>query len=107
MADKMTDRLKRAIDIALADRLAQLELIGLTNAKYAGIVTTVGGAASEDFTIDGVDSGDVAIAILHTEGAAPVTILRAECDDNKVTIEFSGDPAADHVVNLLVFKALA
>ncbi len=103
----MSKRLQRALDIGLTDRQAQAELMTLINAKYAGIVTTAGGAASEDFSIEGIEAGDVAIAILHTQGAAPVTILRAECKAGKVTVEFSADPSNDHKVNLLVFKALS
>lgn len=74
---------------------------------FAGLKTTVGGAAEEDFTINGVVAGDVVQVTLATEGAVPVTVKRAIAAADKVTVEFSADPDADHVINVTVFKAEA
>ena len=75
----------------------QKKLIDWT--KQSLIHTTVGGSATEEVLMK-VQALDVCQVTLRVEGAAPVTIKSARCEDGKVVIEFSGDPAADHEVNI-------
>lgn len=68
---------------------------------------TVGGAAAEVVTLSGVEVGDVVCATLAEVGNTPRTIVTAlVTDDDEVTVTFSGDPAADHVVNIIVHKSV-
>lgn len=71
---------------------------------YSGLLTTVGGAVSEDFAIAGLVATDVVLVTLNTEGAAPVSVVRAVCGVDEITVEFSADPDADHVINVHVLK---
>jgi len=74
---------------------------------YAGEHTTVGGAAAEAITVTGVLDTDLVLVTLHTEGATPRTILTAAATAaDTITVTFSGDPAADHVVTYVVYRAL-
>lgn len=72
--------------------------------QRAVLHTTVGGAASEDVAISGVLPTDVVVVTLHTAGSTPRTISKAVAGTDEVTITFSGDPAADHIVNILVSR---
>lgn len=72
----------------------------------AGIHTTVGGAAAEDITVTGAVATDVVSVVLHTVGATPRTVDRAEAGTDKVTVTFSGDPSTDHKVNYIVTRAI-
>lgn len=83
----------------LASRLGGLNVVS------AQLFTTVGGAAAEAITVTGAVATDVVIATINTVGAVPRTIASAVAGANTVTITFDGDPAADHVVNLLVVRA--
>jgi len=69
---------------------------------YVAQATSVGGAATEVFTAAGVVATDVVSAVLHTVGAAPVTITSAAAGAGNISVVFSADPAADHVVNFIV-----
>ena len=67
--------------------------------------TTAGGSSTEVVTVAGAAVGDVVVATVNTNGGTPRTIVTAKVtDDDEVTIVFSGDPAADHVVNILVSR---
>lgn len=72
--------------------------------QRAVLHTTVGGAAAEDVAIVGVLPTDVVVVTLHTAGSTPRTISKAEAGTDEVTITFSGDPAADHIVNIFVTR---
>lgn len=72
--------------------------------QRAVLHTTVGGAAAEDVAISGVLPTDVVVVTLHTAGSTPRTISKAVAGTDEVTITFSGDPAADHIVNILVSR---
>ena len=66
--------------------------------------TTVGGAAVESFAFPAAKVGDLALALVETQGAVPVVVEAARVAvDGQVEVTFSADPAADHVVSLLVF----
>lgn len=68
---------------------------------------TVGGAAAEDVTLTGVVATDIVSAVLASVGSTPVTIVTAKAATGKVTITFSGNPADDHTVNLIVMRPSA
>ncbi len=72
-------------------------------ARRAGHVTTAGGDATEDISIMGVKASMRCLVQMHTEGAVPVTIKTAKCEKDKLTIEFSADPAADHEIEYWIF----
>ena len=73
--------------------------------QKAMLHTTAGGSATEVVTVAGAAVGDVVVATVNTNGGTPRTIVTAKVtDDDEVTIVFSGDPAADHVVNILVSR---
>lgn len=71
---------------------------------HSSIVTTAGGAAAEDVAIVGVLATDQCLVTLSDNGTNSVTIVTAVCAEDKVTITFSGDPAADSIVNVLVIR---
>jgi len=73
----------------------------------AGIHETVGGAATESITLAGVVATDVAVVTLHTAGAAAKTIASVKAGAGKIDVVFSGDPAADHVLNYCVIRPFA
>jgi len=75
-------------------------------ARYVGEKTTVGGAASEDFTVTGLLTADFVMATLKTAGSTPRTILSSKAQSaNTMRVVFSGDPAADHVITFVAFRA--
>jgi len=92
------------LDTAEADIVVLEGLVGGFKIVAAELVTTSGGAASEDITVTGALATDVAMVVLNTEGTSPVTIVRAAAGENKVTVEFSADPSTDHVVNVIVIR---
>jgi len=71
----------------------------------AGRHTTGGGAAAEDITIAGVVATDLVLTTLHTAGTGSRTISKAEAAGGKITVTFSADPVANHVVNYVVLRA--
>jgi hypothetical protein len=73
---------------------------------FAGEHTTVGGAAAEAITVTGVLATDLAIATLHTVGAAPQTIVTTVASADTVTVTFSANPSNDHVVTYVVYRAI-
>jgi len=80
--------------MAEIDRLENL--IIRTNLKFAGRKMTLGGSATEEFEILGLKKGMHIVASMRTEGASPVSIKSVKTDLNKLIVEFSADPAADH-----------
>lgn len=71
--------------------------------SYSGRFDTAGGSATEDFTITGVKSTMNCMVMIHTEGATPVSIKFAKCDTDKITVDFSADPAVDHKISYIVY----
>jgi len=65
----------------------------------AGQFTTIAGNATQSIPVHGINSTHACMVMIHTEGASPVTILKAECGDGEITVTFSADPGSDHVVN--------
>jgi hypothetical protein len=76
-------------------------------AVFAGEHTTVGGAAAEAISIPGLLATDIALCTLAVAGAVPRTILTSATTADTLTVTFSGDPAGDHVVSYVVFRAQA
>ncbi|MBW2986721.1 hypothetical protein KY333_05110 [Candidatus Woesearchaeota archaeon] len=72
---------------------------------YAGEHTTVGTSATESITVAGALATDIAVVVMKTEGAAPVTLLTAAANTDAVDLKFSADPSNDHVVSYLVIRA--
>lgn len=73
--------------------------------KFGGQVTTVGGAAAEAFTITGaVAATDRAFVQVVNNGTNNVTVLQAVVTANTLTVTFSGDPAADTVINYQLIR---
>jgi hypothetical protein len=76
--------------------------------KFGGQTTTVGGSATEAFTITGaVAATDRAFVQIVNNGTNNVTVLQAVVTTNTLTITFSGDPAADTVYNYQLIRAAA
>ncbi len=75
--------------------------------KFAGQPTTVGGAASEAFTVTGAAATDLAFVQVVDNGTNNVTVLQAVVTLNTLTITFSGDPGNDCVFNYQLLRAAA
>lgn len=73
--------------------------------KYAGSITTVGGAASEAFTVNGVAATDLVFLQVKDNGTNNRTILEVAPTLNTLTVVFSGDPGADLVFYYQVLRA--
>lgn len=71
---------------------------------YDSQETTSGGAAAEAFTITGVAASDRAYVQLVDEGSNTVTVVKAVCTLNTVTVTFDADPGNDAIVNILVTR---
>lgn len=73
--------------------------------KYGGKLTTVGGAASEAFTVNGVIATDLAFVQLQNDGTNNVTILSAVAGTNSITVVFSANPGNDAILSYQVIRA--
>lgn len=73
--------------------------------KYAAQYTTTGGAAAEAITVAGVAATDLAFVQAVNQGTAVVTVLKAVCTLNTLTITFSGNPGNDAVINYQILRA--
>lgn len=96
----------------LADNAVSLENLdaGITPShvvKYAGQLTTVGGAAAEAFTVTGVAASDLAFVQMVNQGTGVVTALIAVCTLNTLTVTFSANPQNDAVFNYQILRAAA
>jgi len=74
--------------------------------KFAGQVTTAGGSATEVITVTGaVAATDRAFVQVVDNGTNNVTLLQAVVTTNTLTLTFSGDPAANTIVNYQLVRA--
>lgn len=74
--------------------------------KFMGQKTTVGGSATEAFTITGaVASTDRAFLQMVNNGTNNVTILEAVVTNNTLTVTFSGNPGNDTTFNYQLIRA--
>lgn len=70
----------------------------------SGNLTTLGGAASEAFTVTGLLSTDVVMLTLKTNAGDKVIYAHIPAT-NSLTIRFDADPGAGVVVSYVVFRA--
>lgn len=75
--------------------------------KFAGQVTTVGGAATEAFVVTGAAATDLAFVQVVNDGTANVTVLEAVVTLNTLTVTFSANPGNDAVINYQLLRAAA
>lgn len=81
------------------DYLSQVEL------KWAGNLTTVGGAAVETFTVPGLATTDLVNVTIATSGATPVTVLAAYVSAaNTLSVTFSSNPSSDHTISVEAYR---
>lgn len=73
--------------------------------KFASQLTTVGGAATEAFTVTGAAATDLAFVQIVNNGTGNVTALEAVVTNNTLTITFSGNPGNDCVFNYQIIRA--
>lgn len=86
------------------------EITGTPSAviKFAGQLTTVGGAAAEAFSIPGaVAATDRAFVQIVDNGSSNVTALQAVVTANTLTVTFSANPVADTIFNYQIIRALS
>lgn len=76
--------------------------------KFAGTLTSVGGAAAEAFAIVGaVAATDRIYVTLTNQGPNTVTILKSVLANDSVTVTFSANPGAGAILNYQVIRAAA
>lgn len=74
--------------------------------KFAANATTVGGSATEAFTVTGAATTDLVYCQMKTLGTGSRTILTATISSaNTLTVVFSGDPSNNHVFAYQVLRA--
>lgn len=74
--------------------------------KFMGQLTSVGGSATEAFTVTGaVAATDRAFVQVVNNGTGNVTVLEAVVTTNTLTVTFSADPQADTVFNYQLIRA--
>ena len=73
--------------------------------KYAGTFNTLGGDATETISVPGVLGTDIVTVTVKTKGAVPVSIVAATAAVDSITVTTSANPAADHVLQYVVFRA--
>ena len=78
-----------------------------TELKWTGNLNTVGGAATEDFTVAGLTTSDLVNVTIATSGATPVTILAAYVSAaNTESVTFSSNPSSDHVISVEAYRVV-
>lgn len=91
-------------NVTLAKLAAGIAPAGVV--KFMGQVTSVGGSASEAFTVTGaVAATDRAFVQVVDNGTNNVTVLQAVVTTNTLTVTFSGDPGADTIINYQLLRA--
>lgn len=74
--------------------------------KFMGQLTSVGGSATEAFTVTGaVAATDRAFVQVVNDGTGNVTVLEAVVTTDTLTITFSADPQNDTVINYQLIRA--
>ena len=100
---------KKIIDMSLA-RPNRYKNVVVSNGLGLEVLamqqfTSVGGAAEEDFVIDGILTSDLVFASLVNKGSNAVTLIDASIvSEGEVKVEFSADPGSDAIINLLVIR---
>jgi len=70
----------------------------------AGTFTTVGGDVAESIPVTGALVGDICLVQVQTVGTGARTVDEAIVAANAITVEMSGDPAANTVLNYVVLR---
>lgn len=73
--------------------------------KFAGQPTTVGGAATEAFTVTGALATDLAFVQVVENGTNSVNVLEAVVTTDTLTLLFTADPTSDCVFNYQLLRA--
>jgi H+/gluconate symporter-like permease len=71
----------------------------------AGTFASVAGSTSQTRSITGVLSSDQVMCIVKTQGAVPVLVAAVAAGAGSVTVKYSADPGADHVIQYFIFRA--
>lgn len=95
-------KLLMRIEDLKGDLQTELDRALKNHTRFAGRVTTVGGAALEVVPVQGAKTTMHCIVILYEVGATPVTIVKAQCGDGVINVTFSADPSSDHQITYLV-----
>lgn len=108
MSGDATITLAGAVSLSAASvAAAQLDNTSISHYPFSVIrPATVGGSAVENFAIAGLLATDQIVATMYDQGAVPVTILTAGALAGQARLEFSADPAADHIVTIAVYRAV-
>lgn len=72
--------------------------------KFIGTAISLGGSATESFTVSGAASSDRAFTQALTQGPNTVTVLTASVDTNTLTLTFSADPGAGTIVHYQICR---
>ncbi|MDF1551936.1 MAG: hypothetical protein P1P84_02685 [Deferrisomatales bacterium] len=73
---------------------------------YAGVHTTLGGAAAEAVTVTGALTTDILVAQLIDKGSTPRLLSDAIISAaDTVTLTFADDPSTDHLVSYMILRA--
>jgi len=72
--------------------------------RSAKRLTTVGGAAVEEFEVQESKPGFACMVMMEEQGASPVRVLSAVAGMKKITVTFDGDPADDHKISYAIFN---
>jgi len=73
----------------------------------SGTFQTVGGDAAESIPVASVVATDIVMVLVKTAGATPRSVDAAAAGAGSIAVTMSGDPAADHVLQYIVVRALA
>lgn len=73
---------------------------------YAGVHTTVGGAAAEAITVTGALATDVAIVVYNTTDDTD-SILKSVLTANTLTVTMTADPSTAHKLAYMILRAYA
>lgn len=71
----------------------------------SGTASSAAGSTSQTLTVAGVLSTDSVMAIVKTQGAVPVMVAAAAAGSGSITLKYTADPGADHVIQYFVFRA--
>ena len=83
----------------LTKRLKQVEAKSM---EWLKDHTTVGGGASEDIEVKGLRAGHVVMVMMQKVGATPRVLNDWVVAQDKITLNFDGDPVDDHKLVYLV-----
>lgn len=82
---------------------SKLDQLGSVRFHIVKSKTTVGGSDTEQFYAPGARKGMLAIAQISSVGASPVYVVAASCEQDNISIKFSGNPSSDHKVTYAIF----